>query len=126
MPYIHHFTTFCCRFLAYSNDNGGNPFQEELVPLATSSPALLHSMAALAARHLTRSQPLHEMAAAKHYSLALRELKQTLSDPVIARSDATLGACLLLCVYEVDRNELSGEDVCSLLADITFKEWALA
>jgi hypothetical protein len=66
------------------------------------------------------------MAAAKHYSLALRELKQTLSDPVIARSDATLGACLLLCVYEVDRNELSGEDVCSLLADITFKEWALA
>ena len=58
-------------------------------------------MAALAAAHLTRSQPLHETAAAKHYSLALYELKQTLSDPAIARSDATLGACLLLCVYEV-------------------------
>jgi hypothetical protein len=101
IPYIHHFVTFCCRFLAYSNDNEGNPFQEELVPLAISSPALLYSMAALAAGHLTRSQPLHEMAAAKHYSLALHELKQTLSDVVIARSDATLGACLLLCVYEV-------------------------
>ncbi|KAH6701264.1 fungal-specific transcription factor domain-containing protein [Leptodontidium sp. MPI-SDFR-AT-0119] len=104
-PYIHHFVTFCCRFLAYSNDNEGNPFQEELVPLASSSPALLHSMAALAAGHLTKGQPQHEMAAAKHYSLALRELKQTLSDPVIARSDATLGACLLLCVYEILHSE---------------------
>jgi hypothetical protein len=101
VPYIHHFVTFCCRFLAYSNDNEGNPFQEELVPLATSSPALLHAMAALAAGHLTRSQPNHEMAATKHYSRALRELNQTLSDPDIARSDSTLGACLLLCVYEV-------------------------
>lgn len=101
VPYIHHFVTFCCRFLAYSNDNEGNPFQEELVPLATSSSALLHSMAALAAGHLSRSQPHHDMAAAKHYSLALLELKESLSDPVVARADSTLGACLLLCVYEV-------------------------
>jgi hypothetical protein len=109
VPYIHHFVTFCCRFLAYSNDNEGNPFQEELVPLATSSPALLHSMAALAAGHLTRSQPHHEIAAAKHYSSALRELNQTLSDPVIARADSTLGACLLLCVYEVSNSTYLGE-----------------
>ena len=101
ISYIHHFITFCSRFLAYSNDDEGNPFQEELVPLASSSPALLHSMAALAAGHLTRSQPQHETKAAKHYSLALRELNQTLLDPVISRSDSPLGACLLLCVYEV-------------------------
>ena len=107
VPYIHHFVTFCCRFLAYSNDNEGNPFQEELVPLATSSPALLNSMAALAAGHLTRNQPHHEIIAATHYSLALRDLNQTLSDPVVARSDSTLGACLLLCVYEVSFHPFS-------------------
>ena len=56
IPYVHHFITFCCRFLVYSNDNEGNPFQEELIPLASSSPALLHSMAALVVGHLLRSQ----------------------------------------------------------------------
>jgi hypothetical protein len=101
VPYIHHFVTFVCRFLAYSNDNEGNPFQEELIPQATSCPALLHSMAALAAGHLARSQPQHDMAATKHYAMALHELQESLSDPVIARADSTLGACLLLCVYEV-------------------------
>jgi hypothetical protein len=125
IPYIHYFVTFCCRFLAYSNNNRGNPFQEELVPLASLSPVLLHSIAALAAGHLARSQPLYEMAAAKHYSLALYELKQTLSDPAIIRSDAILGAYLLLYVYEVNRNKLSGEDICSLLRDIIFREWPL-
>jgi hypothetical protein len=81
IPYVHHFITFCCRFLVYSNDNEGNPFQEELIPLASSSPALLHSMAALV--------------------LALREPNKTISGAVIVRSDSTLGTCLLLCVYEV-------------------------
>jgi len=102
MPYIHHFITFCCRFLVYPNDDEGNPFQDQLVPLAVSSPALLHSMAAVAAGHLTRTQGQHAIVAAKHYSMALRELNATLSDPAVARSDSTLGACLLLCVYEVD------------------------
>lgn len=101
IPYIHHFVTFCCRFLAYPNDSEGNPFQEELVPLATSSPALIHSMTALAAAHLSRSQPQHEITAVRHYSMALRELNASLSDPMLARSDSVLGACLLLCVYEV-------------------------
>jgi hypothetical protein len=101
MPYIHHFITFCCRFIAYPNDSEGNPFQDQLVPLAVSSPALLHSMAAVAAGHLARSQGQHEFVAARHYSMALRELTTTLSDPAVARSDSTLGACLLLCVYEV-------------------------
>ena len=85
----------------YPNDSEGNPFQEKLVPLAVSAPALLHSMAALAAGHLSRSQGQHGLIAAKHYSLALHELNATLSDPIIACSDSTLGACLLLCVYEV-------------------------
>ncbi|PMD60275.1 uncharacterized protein K444DRAFT_400147 [Hyaloscypha bicolor E] len=107
LPYICHFTTFCCRFLAYSNDDNGNPFQDELVPLAGSSSALLHSMAALAAGHLARSQPQHQhnIAADAHYSRALSELSRTLlrtlSDPRTVRSDATLGACLLLCIYEI-------------------------
>jgi hypothetical protein len=101
MPYIHHFITFCCRFIVYANDSEGNPFQEQLVPLAVSSPALLHSMAAVAAGHLARSQGQHNLVAAKHYSAAIRELSATLSDPSVARSDSTLGACLLLCVYEV-------------------------
>jgi hypothetical protein len=100
-PYISHFVESCCRFLAYPNDDEGNPFKEELAPLASSSPALLYSMAALAAGHKARSEPQHNIAAANHYSLALRELSRTLPDPATARSDATLGACLLLCVYEV-------------------------
>ena len=101
MPYLHHFVTFCSRFLAYPNDSEGNPFQQELVPLATSSPALLHSMVALAAGHMSRGQPQHHISASYHYSLALRELSATLSDPTQARSNSTLGACLMLCVYEV-------------------------
>lgn len=36
MPYIHHFITFCCRFIVYANDSEGNPLQEQLVPLAVS------------------------------------------------------------------------------------------
>lgn len=101
IPYIHHFITFCSRFLCYSNDNESNPFQEDLFPQASSSPALLHSMAALAAGHLSRTQRHHELTAAGYYSTALRELNASLSDSVVARSDSTLGACLLLCVYEV-------------------------
>lgn len=101
IPYIHHFITFCSRFLCYSNDNESNPFQEDLFPKASSSPALLHSMAALAAGHLSRTQRHHELTAAGYYSTALHELNASLSDPVVARSDSTLGACLILCVYEV-------------------------
>jgi hypothetical protein len=101
IPYIHHFVTFCCRFLAYSNDGDGNPFQKSLVPLAVGSPALLHSMAAVSAGHLARTQEQHQLTAQRHYAIALRELKATLSDPGVARSDSTLGACLMLCVYEV-------------------------
>ncbi|KAH7402973.1 fungal-specific transcription factor domain-containing protein [Cadophora sp. MPI-SDFR-AT-0126] len=104
IPYIHHFITFCCRFLMYPNDSEGNPFQEKLVPLAVSAPALLHSMAALAAGHLSRSERQHGLIAARHYSLALRELNAALSDPIIACSDSTLGACLLLCVYEISHS----------------------
>lgn len=102
VPYIHHFITFCSRFLVFTNDSESNPFQEEMVPLASSSPALLHSMAALAAGHLARSHPKqHEVAAANHYAKALRELNATLSDNTIAKLDSTLSACLMLCVYEV-------------------------
>lgn len=105
--FIHHFITFCSRFLAYSNDNEGNPFQVELVPGGSSSPALLHSMAALAAGHLARVQKQHEITAANHYTIALRELNSCLSDPEVARSDSTLGACLLLCVYEISHSDTS-------------------
>ncbi|TVY30028.1 Transcriptional regulatory protein [Lachnellula hyalina] len=107
VPYIHHFASFCSRFLAYPNDSEGNPFQEELAPLAISSPALLHSMAALAAAHLSRTQKHHEIIATNYYSMALRELNAGLSDPAVARSDSALGACLLLCVYEITRSENS-------------------
>ena len=101
IPYIHHFISFCSRFLVYSNDGEGNPFQEELVPLAVQHPALLYAMAAVAAGHLSRSQRQHQLAAAKHYSMALRGLSEMLHDMMIAKSDATLGTCLLLCIYEV-------------------------
>lgn len=101
VQYMHHFITFCCRFIAYPNDNEGNPFQEKLVPLASSSPALLHAMTAVSAGHLARSQAHHSNVAAHHYSLALRALNDTLSDPKTAKQDSALGACLLLCVYEV-------------------------
>jgi uncharacterized MnhB-related membrane protein len=109
IPYLHHFTTFCCKFLAYSNDNEGNPFQEELIPLVTSSPALLHSVAALSAGHLARTQTQghHSLTAARHYSLALGGLKDALLDPEVAKADSTLGACLLLCVYEITHSENS-------------------
>jgi hypothetical protein len=102
VPYLKHFIAFCCRFLVYTNDNEGNPFQEELVPLAAQSPALLHSMAAVAAGHLSRSRiSQRDSTAAEHYSMALKELTTALGNTATARSDATLGACLLLCVYEV-------------------------
>jgi hypothetical protein len=58
-------------------------------------------MAAVAAGHKSRAEQHHELTGANYYSIALRQLNACLSDPVVARSDATLGACLLLCVYEV-------------------------
>jgi hypothetical protein len=113
--------------LAYSNDSEGNPFQEALVPLAVTSPALLHSMSAVAAGHLARDQDQHKLVAQNHYATALRELNATLSDPVVAKSDSTLGACLLLCVYEVKDFKLYLEGSgCLSLADITFRELSLA
>ena len=101
LPYVHHFITFCCRFIVYPNDDECNPFEQKLVPLASSSPALLHAMTAVSAGHLARGQKQHSLVAAHHYTLALRALNDTLSDPDVARSDSTLGACLLLCLYEV-------------------------
>lgn len=74
------------------------------MPLAVQSPALLHAMAAVAASHLSRGQRQHQLRAATHYSMALQGLMDTLGEPTTARSDATLGACLLLCVYEVGFN----------------------
>lgn len=61
-------------------------------------------MAALAAGHLARNQRSHEITAGTYYATALRELNDSLSDPAVAKSDATLGACLLLCVHEVRTN----------------------
>ncbi|KAM0156086.1 hypothetical protein ACHAQE_006539 [Botrytis cinerea] len=105
MPYIHHFVGFCTRFLAYANDDEGNPFKEELVPFVTTSPALLHSIIALAAGHMSRTDKQHEVKATKHYSMALRELNTALCDNSVAKQNATLGACLLLCVYEISHSD---------------------
>jgi hypothetical protein len=99
--YIKHFIDFCSRFLAYVNDGQSNPFRKELVPLTASSPALLHSMIALAAGHMARGDSRHLLPAVKHYSMALQELNRALSDPGQLTLTSTLGACLLLCVYEV-------------------------
>ncbi|KAM3078511.1 hypothetical protein ACMFMG_006385 [Clarireedia jacksonii] len=99
MPYIHHFIGFCSRFLAYVSDDETNPFKEELVPFVTTSPALLHSIVALAAGHMSRTDRHHEVKAAKHYSMALRELSTALSDSNTARSKTTLGACLMLSYW---------------------------
>jgi hypothetical protein len=101
ISYLHHLVTDCCGLLTYSHDGGRNPFEEELVPLAAQSPALLHAMAAVGAGHLLRGQEQHQMSAASHYSFALQGLTHTLDDTTAAGSDATLGPCLLLCVYEV-------------------------
>lgn len=100
VPYIHYFTTFCCRFLAYPNV-WGNPFERYLVPLAATSPALLYSMAAVAASHWDRYQEKHTSTAVNYYSTAVSELRDSLADTTITELDSTLGACLLLCVYEV-------------------------
>jgi hypothetical protein len=97
--YIHHFATFCCRFLACNNDDW-NPFQE-LVPLVVNSSTLLHSIAAVGAAHSAKNNEQHQLNAQKYYATALQELNISLSDPNFARSDSALGACLMLCVYEV-------------------------
>ncbi|KAK6381340.1 hypothetical protein LTS17_004397 [Exophiala oligosperma] len=107
LPYLSHFITFCSRFLAYTNDGQGNPFQQELVPLAASSSALFHSMLAVAAGHMARLEPRHTLPAVQHYSTALRELNIALSEPTQLSSNSTLGACLLLCVYEISHSEKS-------------------
>ncbi|KAL2209457.1 hypothetical protein CC79DRAFT_680116 [Sarocladium strictum] len=104
LPYIKHFINFCSRFLVYADDGDANPFQQELVPLASSSPALLHSMIALAAGHMARTDPRHGIFAVKHYTVALRELNRVLSEPGRLASNSTLGACLMLCVYEISHS----------------------
>jgi hypothetical protein len=93
--------------LCYSNDDENNPFQKDLFLKSNSSPALLYSMAAVAAGHLSQTQSSPEDAATKHYACALKALHNSLSDPVTACLDSTLGACLLLCVYEVSICKMS-------------------
>ena len=104
IPYIQHFISISSRHLAYPNDDEGNPFQHKLAPQVVFSPALLYSMAALATCHLARNQGQYKPTAARYYSIAIQELNSTLSNPEFTQSDATLGACLLLCVYEVKRS----------------------
>ena len=125
LPYLNHFITFCSRFLAYTNDGQGNPFQQELVPLAASSPALLHSMVALAAGHMARGEPRHALPAVKHYSIALRELNLALSDPAQLSSNSTLGACLMLCVYEVGTTSEDRDSLTNTFIDIPFRQKSL-
>lgn len=125
LPYINHFITFCSRFLAYANDGQSNPFQQELVPLAASSPALLHSMVALAAGHMARGEPRHTLPAVKHYSIALRELNLALSDPTQLSLNSTLGACLMLCVYEVGATSDEPDSLTNSPTDNTFGKKSL-
>jgi hypothetical protein len=73
IPYIHYSVTFCCKFLTYSNESEGNPFQEALLPLAISSLALLYSIAAIAAVYLARNQIQHQLITQHHYATALRD-----------------------------------------------------
>ena len=126
VQYMHHFISFCCRFIAYPNDNEGNPFQEKLVPLASSSPALLHAMTAVSAGHLARTNPYHGVQATEHYALALRALSKTLTDPELVKSDSALGACLLLCVYEVCESRFFIEIHSLMRADNTLRELCVA
>lgn len=127
LPYIRHFINFCSRFLVYADDGEANPFQQELVPLASSSPALLHSMIALAAGHMARTDPRHGLFAVKHYTLALRELNRVLSEPGRLGSNSTLGACLMLCVYEVSKVSTDIElQLTDIRADIAFGQKPLA
>jgi hypothetical protein len=110
--YLDHFTDHCSQFLMYPYDDW-NPFLTSSSHLAISSPALLCSMAAVAAGHLSRtenqsgfdlqgiSQKQHKTSAATLYQSAVQKLRIAISDRAEARLDATLGACLLLCVYEV-------------------------
>lgn len=101
--YVRHFIDFYSRFLACSNDGESNPFAQRLVPLAVESPGLYYSMAALAAAHLgrRRGEAAHTAAATTSYTKAIVALNTALDDVEEARSDATLEACLLLCVYEI-------------------------
>ena len=86
--------------MVYSNDDEENPFLRALDP-PVSNPALLYSAAAVAAGHLARNEREHQSAAHDYYVTALRELNTALNDPNTAGLHSTLGACLLLCVYEV-------------------------
>jgi hypothetical protein len=93
---LSYFAEKNCPFLAYPLENEGNPFKDKLVPLAESSSVLQYSVAALVSRHLYRNN------STRLYNIALQLLQAALLDPLVARSDSTLGACLLLCLYEVN------------------------
>ncbi|KIW09855.1 hypothetical protein PV08_11956 [Exophiala spinifera] len=64
-------------------------------------------MLAVAAGHMARGKPRHTLPAVKYYSTALRELNLALSEPAQRSSNSTLGACLLLCVYEISHSDKS-------------------
>ncbi|CZT13609.1 uncharacterized protein RAG0_17109 [Rhynchosporium agropyri] len=64
-------------------------------------------MAAVAACHLAKNQSRHQPVAWTFYAIALKELHTALPDPIIARLDSTLGACLMLCVFEISLPEHS-------------------
>jgi hypothetical protein len=85
---------------------GNCPFSNSILPLYTSpnNPNCLHSIVpavalASAGRQLGRPDLLQE--AHRHYGTALSRLGKCLSNPVVAKHDATLLTIFLLELYEV-------------------------
>jgi hypothetical protein len=72
-----------------------------LVAMGLQTPALLHSVLAVSAAHLSRLQGVPDTTSAQYYRRALRCLQNDIADETRHMQESTCAAMLCLSMYEV-------------------------
>ncbi|KAH7140881.1 fungal-specific transcription factor domain-containing protein [Dactylonectria macrodidyma] len=96
---IQHFANNIAT-IALAIDYRGNIFRS-FIPMAMSDRALLNSILAVSAAHLSRWENKMDASSALYTRRALVEMESKLRDPVLASSESTLAAILCLMSMEV-------------------------
>ncbi|KAH6663982.1 fungal-specific transcription factor domain-containing protein [Plectosphaerella plurivora] len=100
---LNHYSTVVASVLSRcpSQHTLGNPYLTHLLPMAMSSPTVLHSILALSATHWQRLRPEMQSRALLHRGRATQTLADMLPHVDGSTVDVALVSCLLLCMTEL-------------------------
>jgi hypothetical protein len=105
---LNHYSTIVVSVLSRcpspNQRTSGNPYLTHLLPMAMSSPMILHSILALSATHWQRLRPEMQSRALLHRGRATQSLADLLPHVDVdggSTVDVALVSCLLLCMTEL-------------------------